>query len=42
MRAASSHYWKVPEEAVYLWKRTNKDAGLLLTSDSRGSDDIQD
>jgi len=32
----------LPEEAVYLQKRTNKDAGVLLMSDSTGSEDIRD
>jgi len=32
----------LPEEAVYLWRRTNKDAGVLLTSDSTGSEGIRD
>jgi len=32
----------LPEEAVYLRKRTNKDAGVLLTSDSMDSKDIRD
>jgi len=31
MHVAISHsYWKVSEDAVCLWKRTSKDAGILL------------
>jgi len=33
---------KVSEKAVYLWKRTNKNVGMLLTSDSTGSHRIWD
>jgi len=35
-------YWKLSEETVLLWKKTGKDAGILLTSDSMGSQGIQD
>jgi len=43
MHATISHnYWKVSEEVAYLQKRTNKDAGILLTSDSSDSRSIRD
>jgi len=33
---------ELSEEAVYLRKGTNKDAGILLTSDNTGSEGIWD
>jgi len=41
-KVSEEAYWKVSEEAVYLLKRTNKDACVLLTSDSTGSKGIRE